>query len=129
MAALSSLAPAAAAAQSVGQFTGRTDVGSPRIAGSSRYDEATQEYLVSVSGTDVRSTSDPFHFVWLRRSGDFIVRTRAEFPGPGMAPHRRLGIMARPGLDAGSPYVDGAVHGDPPMTALQFYGIIIRMFG
>jgi dipeptidyl aminopeptidase/acylaminoacyl peptidase len=52
-------------------------------------------------------------------TGDFIVRTHARFHGAGVDPHRKLGWIVRRTLDAGSAYVDAAIHGDG-LTSLQF---------
>jgi len=51
--------------------------------------------------------------------GDFILRTRFEFVGKGAEPHRKVGWMVRPTLDADAPYADCAEHGDG-LTSLQF---------
>src|SRR5213080_3824298 len=51
--------------------------------------------------------------------GKFILRTKAEFIGAGRDQHRKLGWMARTSLEANSPYVDCAEHGDG-LTSLQF---------
>jgi tricorn protease-like protein len=62
---------------------------------------------------------DEFQFVWKRLTGDFILRTRFEFVGKGVDPHRKVGWMVRPNLDADAPYADCAAHGDG-LTSLQF---------
>ncbi len=62
---------------------------------------------------------DEFQFVWRKMTGDFIVRTHAAFVGAGVDPHRKIGWIIRKSLEADSPYVDAAVHGDG-LTSLQF---------
>ena len=44
---------------------------------------------------------DEFHFAWKRLRGDFILQARVELLGPGVDPHRKLGLIARSSLDAG----------------------------
>jgi hypothetical protein len=111
--------PGLFAASPVGQFTDHGDVGAPKIAGSAKYDEATQEYSVSAGGTNLWGARDEFHYAWRKLKGDFILRARVELIGKGVDPHRKLGWLVRPTLDADAPYVDCAEHGDG-LTSLQF---------
>jgi TolB protein len=105
--------------QPIGYFEGHGDVGAPAIAGSTRYDAAEQTYVMQAAGTNMWGTRDEFHFAWRRIKGDFILRTHAQFQGAGVDPHRKLGWIVRATLDAESPYVDVAVHGDG-LASLQF---------
>src|SRR5216684_5884134 len=90
MCALLSSAVLSASAQenSLGQFEGQGDIGSPKIPGSASYDAANQEYTISGAGTNMWLKSDEFHFVWKRMKGDFILRTRVSFIGKGAVAHR-----------------------------------------
>jgi TolB protein len=118
--AISLAAPAASTqTQPLGQFEGHADIGAPRLAGSASYDPSNQEYTVVAAGTNMWFARDQFHLAWRRLKGDFILRARAEFIGQGVDPHRKLGWMVRPNLDADAPYADGAEHGDG-LTSLQF---------
>jgi TolB protein len=107
------------AAQPLGYFEKSGDVGNPAIAGSTSYDPATQTYTIVGSGTNMWATRDEFQFAWRKMTGDFIVRTHAALQGKGVDPHRKIGWIIRKTLDADSPYVDVAVHGDG-LTSLQF---------
>jgi len=104
----------------LGPFDGHGDVGAPKIAGAASYDAASQEFRLDAGGVNMWSTRDEFQFVWKKLKGDFIVRTRVEFIGPGIDPHRKLGWIARPGLDPDAPYVDAVEHGERKLTSLQF---------
>jgi len=115
----SGTAMAGAQKNPVGQFDGHTDIGTPALAGSANYDGANQQYTLAAAGTNMWFERDQFHFMWKRMKGDFILRTRAEFLGQGADPHRKLGWMVRPNLEADAPYADGAEHGDG-LTSLQF---------
>jgi hypothetical protein len=106
-------------AEPAGQFTDHGDIGAPKIAGSTSYDAARQEYALSAGGVNIWGAKDEFQFASRKIKGDFILRARAGFLGQGTDPHRKLGWMVRSTLDADSPYVDGAVHGDG-LTSLQF---------
>jgi hypothetical protein len=113
------LSTVSAQENALGQFDGHGDVGSPKLAGSARYDGASQEYTLSGAGTNMWFRSDQFHFAWKKLKGDFILRTRVEFVGKGAVAHRKVGWMVRPNLDADAPYADCAEHGDG-LTSLQF---------
>jgi TolB protein len=103
----------------VGEFENHADIGSPKIKGSTTYDTATQEYTLAAGGTNMWYGTDQFHFAWKKMKGDFILHAKVEFIGKGVDPHRKLGWIARSTLDADSPYVDCAEHGDG-LTSLQY---------
>ena len=67
--------------QTLGQFSGQTDIGPIKHAGSVDFDKAIGKYVVTGSGANMWSGHDEFHFVWKRLRGDFIVSTRAQFLG------------------------------------------------
>ena len=100
-------------------FEGQTGVGSPALAGSASYDAKNQEYTISGAGTNMWFGRDQFHFLWRRMKGDFILRARLRFVGPGAVAHRKAGWMIRPTLDPDAQYVDAAEHGNG-LTSLQF---------
>jgi Tol biopolymer transport system component len=102
----------------VGQFDGHLDVGNPARPGSVVYDPQKQSYLIAGSGTNMWAARDEFQFVWKRMKGNFILRTRAKFIGKGTDPHRKIGWIVRPTLDADSPHVSATVHGDG-LTSMQ----------
>ena len=104
---------------SLGQFEGHCDVGSPRNAGAASYDAASQGYEIAGSGVNMWGAKDEFHFVWKRLKGDFTLRTRFEFVTKGGDPHRKVGWMVRPNLEADAPYADCVEHGDG-LTSLQY---------
>jgi WD40 repeat protein len=112
-----SAGPARAAA--VGQFENHEDVGAPKNRGDATYNAASQEYLLTASGTNMWGTRDECHFAWRKLQGDFILQARVEFLGKGVDPHRKAGWIVRRGLEADSAYVDTAIHGDG-LTSLQF---------
>ena len=103
----------------VGLFAQQADVGAPAIGGSTTYDPSVQSYRMTGSGTNLWGSSDQFQFAWNQLKGDFILRARVEFVGPGADPHRKLGWMVRSSLDTDSAYADACVHGDG-LTSLQF---------
>ncbi len=106
-------------AQNTGIFLNPTDIGDPRIKGKTRYDDKQQVYTLTGSGLNIWANSDQFHFAPVRLSGDFILTTFCRFDGNGKVLHRKMGLMIRADLTAGSRYADAAVHGDG-LTSLQF---------
>src|SRR4051812_5979431 len=102
----------------IGVFDGQTDVGRARPGGAT-YEARSQTYTISGSGQNMWADHDDFHFVWKRLTGNFILSTRARFLGPRGDPHRKLGWTIRPSLDAQSPHVTAALHGNGLMS-LQF---------
>jgi Tol biopolymer transport system component len=112
-------AAAAAPDGRLGEFEGHGDVGAPRIAGSATYNGFAQEYALAAAGVNLWGSRDEFQFVWKRLTGDFILQARVELLGPGVDPHRKLGLMVRRTLEADSPYADAVAHGDG-LTSLQF---------
>jgi Tol biopolymer transport system component len=111
--------PAATPEGPLGQFQGKGDVGSPKIAGTATWNAVSQEYALSAGGVNMWGARDEFQFVWRKMTGDFIVQARVELLGKGVDPHRKLGLIARTSLDPDSPYADAAIHGDG-LTSLQF---------
>jgi TolB protein len=101
-----------------GAFTGSDDVGAPPLKGSTEFDAATGQYKVIGSGADIWGRADQFHYVWREVSGNVAVTATAKFLTDGIA-HRKAVIMLRKSLDADSPFVHLAIHGDG-MPSVQF---------
>src|SRR5437660_9162323 len=94
-----------------GLFQGETDVGQVTQRGSITYDTVRERYTIAGSGANMWSDRDDFHFVWRRIQGNFLLIARAQFDGPGVEPHRKLGWTVRADLATGAPHVTAAVHG------------------
>jgi TolB protein len=108
-------------AGALGIFEGQTDVGKVSPAGTAKFDAATGVYTIAASGANLWSTTDGFHFVWKKVSGDFSLTADVQLGEAGTAsnPHRKALVMFRQTLDADSVYADAAVHGSGE-TALQY---------
>jgi len=104
---------------SLGIFENESDVGVLLHTSKVVYDSAKETYAITAGGENVWFDKDNFHFVWMKVSGDGFFQADIQFLGKGVNPHRKALLMARPSLDADSPYVDIAMHGNG-MTALQF---------
>lgn len=101
-----------------GAFTNSDDVGSPPLKGSAQFDSSAGQYRITGSGTDIWGKSDQFHYVWREMSGNFAVTATAQFLTDGIE-HRKAVIMVRKSLDADSPFIHLAIHGNG-MPAVQF---------
>lgn len=96
----------------VGIFQSASDIGKPKNAGSSRYDEKTQEYFIKGSGTDVWYNRDEFQYLYNKIKGDFILTANFEFIGEGKNGHRKIGWMVRSSADEDAAHVSAVIHGD-----------------
>ncbi len=105
----------------LGVFDGQTDVGSVVPPGVAVYDPAAKTYAITSAGENLWSTTDAFHFVWKKMSGDVSLTADIDFPvktgDPN--PHRKAVLMFRQTLDSNGVYADAALHGSG-LTALQY---------
>jgi WD40 repeat protein len=110
-----------AQSNSLGVFEGQSDVGSVAPPGTLAYDTTSRVYTVTAAGANLWSTTDGFHFVWKRVSGDVALTADMTFPDTSgnPSPHRKAVLMFRQSLDADGVYADAAQHGSG-MTALQY---------
>lgn len=102
---------AVSAAAQTGLFTGSDDVGAPPLKGGLEFDAAARQYKITGSGTDIWGKADQFHYVWREMTGNFSITATAKFLTEGVA-HRKAVIMLRKSLDADSPFIQLAMHGD-----------------
>jgi WD40 repeat protein len=113
------LLPAQASENGVGIFEKHGDIGRVLDRGSVDYDQGTASYTVSGSGENMWSTTDAFHFMWKKATGDLAISAEVSFVGQGTEPHRKACLLIRQDLEADSAYIDIALHGDG-LTSLQF---------
>ena len=95
------------------------DVGSVLHPGTLQYDAAKGTYTVGGSGLNMWSTTDAFHFVWKKVSGDASLAADISFVGNGGNEHRKAVLIVRQSLEADSIYADVALHGSG-LIALQY---------
>jgi TolB protein len=106
--------------ESLGQFEGHGDIGSPAITGSASYDPAHQTYTLTAGGINIWGTNDQCHFLWNTINGDFILRARLKLADGGVVEHRKIGWMVRSSLAANAAFVDGVVENGVGLTSLQY---------
>lgn len=103
----------------IGVFESNEDVGPVLHKGSTVYDPAKQQYILTGSGSNIWFSKDEFQYAWKKMKGNFILQTRAVFEGKGVDAHRKIGWMVRNSLDTGSAMACATVHGDG-LTSLQY---------
>jgi len=116
---LMSAKPIFAGSTDLGIFSHQRDIGSVAHRGSVDFNPATGGYLIAGGGENMWFTTDAFHFVWKRMSGDFTLTADVKFVGTGGNPHRKACLLIRQSLKPGSVYADVALHGSG-LTALQY---------
>ncbi len=105
----------------MGLFESQSDVGSVTPPGTGSYDPAAGTYTLTAAGANLWDTTDAFHFVWKKISGDAVLTADINFPQASGEhnPHRKAILIFRQNLNPGSPYVDAAQHG-VGLMALQY---------
>jgi hypothetical protein len=101
-----------------GIFAGSTDVGKTR-KGSTVYEAASGNYLVTGGGADMWGSTDAFHLSWVRLSGDATLTADVHFPAGDLTPLEKAVLIFRQSLDPASAYADVAIHADGHIT-LQY---------
>lgn len=123
LAVLALLMAVPAAAGNLGDFENHGDVGSVAPPGTASFDRKAGTYTITAAGANAWGTEDGLHFIWKKMSGDFVLTADISWPAKAYDhepnPHRKALLMLRQKLDADSPYVDVAQHGNG-LTALQF---------
>lgn len=102
-----------------GIFEEQGDVGTVLHPGSARYDATRKTYAINGSGENMWFGKDDFHFLWKKVSGNIALTADVSFVGTTGDKHRKAVLIFRQSLDAGSPSVDIARHGDG-LTSLQY---------
>ena len=75
------------------------DIGAPLIAGDATFTDPA--FAIAASGADIWGTSDQFHFVYQRITGDVDVRARVDEIVPAST-WSKTGVMIRASLDPGA---------------------------
>jgi TolB protein len=109
----------AAGAQELGLFEAAADVGQVHAPGSSTFDAKKGQYRLTGGGANMWETTDGFHFLSKKVSGDLTLTATVRFPEKKGNAHRKAGWVVRSNLDADAPYADAIVHADG-LIALQY---------
>lgn len=103
----------------IGQFEKSMDIGSPKLAGTSKYDAAKKEYTLKGSGYNIWFERDEFQYLFRELNGDFVVTADFDMSGKGTDPHRKVGWMVRESTAGDASHLSAVVHGDG-LTVLQW---------
>jgi len=103
-------------------FEGAQDIGDVKLPGSYTFDATQGIYTLNAAGINLWNEADAFFMTWKKVTGDFSMSADIAFEGQGVNEHRKMGIIIREKLTAGSRYADVAVHGDG-LTSLQYRAI------
>ena len=103
----------------VGIFNDHADIGNPKIAGSTVYDDATQTYTLQGAGYNIWFARDEFQYAFNRIKGDFILTAQFEFEGNGAEGHRKIGWMVRESEAEDAVHMSAVYHGDG-LTVMQW---------
>ena len=95
------------------------DIGNPKLKGDYSFDKNLQKFTIKGAGYNLWFERDEFYFVSQKTEGDFIFTCNLKFPGEGVDPHRKIGLMIRNSDAENAVYMDGAIHGDG-LTSLQY---------
>ncbi len=100
-------------------FPETKNIGDPKNSGALVYDEASQVYEISGSGTNIWAEKDEFFFAARKVSGDFILTAKVEILTKTGDAHRKMGLMVRQSMEANSPYAD-IIHHSDGLLSLQY---------
>src|ERR1035438_4888363 len=98
----------------LGIFDGQTDVGSVTPPGMAVFDQGAGAYTITSAGANLWSTTDGFHLLWKKVSGDVVLTAEVKLADANStaSPHRKALLIFRETLDANAMYADAAVHGN-----------------
>ncbi len=103
----------------LGVFDKSIDIGNPKLAGQTQYDEPSQSYKLKGAGYNIWFQRDEFQFAYKKLKGDFILTANFEFIGKGAVAHRKIGWMVRETMDEDASHASAVYHGDG-LTVLQW---------
>jgi hypothetical protein len=106
-------------AQQTGIFQNHTDVGHPKIKGTTIYDKKTKTYTLTGGGYNIWFNRDELQFAYKKLKGDFTLTANFEFIGAGKEGHRKIGWMVRESLIDSAVHISAVSHGDG-LTVLQW---------
>jgi hypothetical protein len=108
-----------APAKRIGVFAISSDIGNPKLTGSSSFDKSAKVYTLTGAGYNIWFARDEFQFLYKELDGDFTLTADFEFEGKGVDPHRKVGWMIRESLYDNASHVSAVLHGDG-LTVMQW---------
>lgn len=102
----------------IGIFSFGEDIGHPKLAGSTSYDDGSQVYAIKSAGYNIWGRRDEHRYLYNKIKGDFILTANFSFEGINDV-HRKTGWMVRASEADNAIMIGGFLHGDG-LTALQW---------
>src|ERR1700712_2588114 len=87
-----------------GIFESHADIGVVLHPGGTDYNSAKDTYTLTGSGANMWGTTDAFHYVYKKSTGDLSLSAEISFISAGGDPHRKAALIIRQTLDPDSPY-------------------------
>src|SRR5688572_33418219 len=81
----------------VGIFSNHSDIGKPKLSGSTVYNSGDQSYSLKGAGYNIWFGRDEFHYAFNKVKGDFILTANFKMSGKGVdrSEERRVGKECR----------------------------------
>ena len=95
----------------IGTFDDESAIAESQTPGHTVFNSSFGEYTVTGTG-DIGETSDGFHYVWKKVSGDVTIGADVRFAVNGAAGDRKAALMIRQTLDPRAPYAAAVLRGD-----------------
>ncbi len=95
----------------VGTFDDESGVGEMQKSGHVAFNSAYGQYAISASG-DIGGTSDRFHYVWKKVTGDVSMGADIWFNGNVVAGDRKAALMIRQSLDPRAAFAASVLRSD-----------------
>jgi hypothetical protein len=95
----------------IGIFRGQSDIGAALVPGSSTYNAAIKQYIITSAGYNIWYTRDEFRYLWKKMSGDISIAADINFPDKEGFFDRKAVLIIRQSLDDDSKEAMVALHG------------------
>ena len=103
----------------IGEFDKSQDIGHPKLAGQSTFNDKNKSYVLYGGGYNIWFARDEFQYLYKKLKGDFILTANFNLLGKGSDGHRKTGWMLRESLSDSASQISAVVHGDS-LTLMQW---------
>ncbi len=104
---------------SVGIFQHYSDIGNPKVAGTTVYNESNRTYTLNGAGYNIWFDRDEFQYAYKKMKGNFTITATFQFVGEGTDLHRKVGWMVRESTEPDAAHYSAVLHGDG-LTVFQW---------
>jgi hypothetical protein len=103
--------PARTSLEPIGIFEGQSDIGAALIPGSSSYNPAAKEYIITSAGYNIWYVRDELRYLWKKMSGDISLAANIRFTDSLGFFDRKAVLVIRQSLEDDSKEAIIALHG------------------